>query len=166
MIEFRIDYSEATDGPFLGVLDSELIGWAEEMDREGKLQDAIEELRSERAAYVQKIEELDGLIRALESRTANRDGSVTQTVVLHSAEFSNASIAEAAVTMIRRANRALHVRDIMNGLQAGGYKFKAQKPMDSVAPVLYLAAKKKKHGLVNKGGNTYSLKEIEERSSR
>jgi len=162
MIEFRIDYSEPADDLFFGVLNPELEGWADKMDREGKLTEAIEELRSERASYVKKIEELDGLIRALESRTSNRNASVTQTIVLHKTEFSKGSIAVAAVTMIRRANRPLHVKDILQGLEAGGYKFKAQNPLDSVAPVLYLAAKKNRHDLVNKGNNTYSLREIEE----
>ena len=131
------------------------------MDREGKLKDAVEELRSERASHVKKIEELDTLIAALETRIANRNGSVTQTIVLHNSEFANAGIAEAAVTMIRRANKPLHVKDIMHGLQAGGYKFKSENPMNSVAPVLFLAAKNEKHGIVAKGGNTYSLEEIE-----
>jgi hypothetical protein len=130
------------------------------MDREGRLKDAVEELHSERSSYVKKIEELDNLIRALETRIANRDGSVTQTIVLHNSEFANAGIAEAAVIMIRRANKPLHVKDIMSGLKAGGYKFKSSKPMNSVAPVLFLAAKHHKHGIVSRGGNTYSLEEI------
>ena len=133
------------------------------MNREGKLADAVEELRSERAAYVKKIEELDAVIQALESRISNKGDAMTQTIVLHGSEFARIKIAEAAVTMIRRANKPLHVKDILNGLRAGGYKFRARNPIDSVGPVLYTAAKMKKHGLVNKGNNTFSLVELEPR---
>src|SRR5579863_4380698 len=137
MIEFTLDYPEAVEELSIYFLPPELAEWVEQMDREGKLSEAVEELRSERTSYVKKIEEIDALIRALESRISNKEGSVSQTIVLHNTEFAKARIAAAAVTMIRRANKPLHVRDIMNGLRTGGYKFKARNPLDSVGPVLY-----------------------------
>lgn len=136
------------------------------MDRESKLQDAIGELRTERAAHVRKIEELDGLIAALEARISNqKNGSFTATVVLHGNEFSSRGIAEAAEKMIRRANRPLHVKDIAEGLKAGGYQFRSKRPAGSVAPVLYQAAKKKGALLVFMGKNMYSLRGLEEKAS-
>jgi len=137
--------------------------WISQMDREGKLKDALDELRAERTTTVRKLEELDTLISGLKDRISGENGrtSVSRTVVIHPTEFSNRGIAEAAEIMIRRANRSLHVKEVVEGLTAGGYEFKTKKPLGSVAPVLFSAAKKKNAKLVFNGKNTYSLKEIE-----
>ena len=68
--------------------------------------------------------------------------------------------------MIRRAKRPMHVSEIIKGLEAGGYHFRAKKPENSVAPVLYQAAEKGMHELVKKPKNTYSLKEVEDRANQ
>jgi hypothetical protein len=144
---------------------SEFKEWADNMIREDSLKQTIDDFRAERAGYVKKIEELDGLITALESRLNGKKGTAPQTMVIHNAEFVDAGIAEAAVLMIRRANRPLHVKEIAQGLAAGGYKFKADNPLNSVGPVLFLADKNDKHGIVSKGKNTYSIKEIDDRKN-
>lgn len=137
--------------------------WIEAMEKESKLKDAIEELRGERRQYQQRIEELDKLIDALDARTSNRNGAVTSTVVMHRTEFLSAGIAEAAEKMIRRANKPLHVKDITEGLKAGGYPFRSKNPYTSVAPVLWMTARKKGSPIVKLPKNIYSLREIEEK---
>jgi hypothetical protein len=165
MLEIKMDYSESMAGLMIGPLSSEFKEWADIMIRENSLKQTIEDFRAERAGYVKKIEELDGLIKALESRLNGKNGTPSQTMVIHGTEFTNAGIAEAAVTMIRRAQRPLHVKEIAEGLQAGGYKFKSDNPLNSVGPVLFLADKNNKHGIVSKGKNTYSIREIEDRKN-
>jgi hypothetical protein len=150
MLDFKIDYPEGFSFFFS---DGE-----EAMIREDSLRQTIEDLRAERAQYVAKIEELDGILKGLEQRLSGKNGGAhSQTMAVHNKEFAGLGIAEAAVTMLKRANHPLHVKDIADGLRAGGYQFKTDKPLASVAPVLYMAAKRKKYGLVNEGKNTYSL---------
>jgi len=164
MLEIKIDYSERLADVLLGPLPSELKEWVTDMEKHGKLKEAIDELRAQRASYVLKIEELDKAIKVLETVASSNGSSSHGTMVVHGTEFTNAGIAEAAVTMIRRANHPLHVKEVTEGLLAGGYKFKSDNPLNSVGPVLYLAARDHKHGIVNKGGNTYSIEEIEKRA--
>jgi hypothetical protein len=150
MIDFRTDYPEGYSYFFSQ--------GAEDMIREDSLKHTIDDLRAERAQYLAKVEELDGIIKALERRLSGNDGPVgVPAVAIHNKEFAGFGIAEAAATMIKRAHRALHVKEIEDGLRAGGYEFRTDKPLSSIAPVLYMAAKKKKFGLVNEGKNTYSL---------
>jgi len=138
--------------------------WEEYMNSSKTIKDALEELRAKEAFHVKKTEEIRALIQGLESFGRNGDEQNKDTLVIHGQEFMNTGIADAAATMIRRANRPLHVSEIVKGLEAGGYHFKAKSPENSVAPVLYLAASKKQYGLVKKPKNTYSLKEVEERT--
>ena len=164
-LEIKIDYSEPTGQLIIGPMTPEFKEWADEMIREDSLKQTIEDFRAERAEYVKKIVDLDHLLAELEARLNGKKGSTSQTIVIHNAEFANAGIAEASVLMIRRANRPLHVKEIAEGLAAGGYKFKADNPLNSVGPVLFLADKNHKHGIVSKGKNTYSIKEIEDRKN-
>lgn len=161
-LEIKIDYSEQAADLTMGPLSSEFKEWTDTMIREGSLKETIADFRAERAEYVKKIEEIDGILKSLEARLNGKRGATAQTMVIHNAEFVNAGIAEAAVIMIRRAQRPLHVKEIAEGLEAGGYKFKADNPLNSVGPVLFLADKNGKHGIVGKGKNTYSIREIED----
>jgi hypothetical protein len=162
-LEIKIDYSERAANLTIGPPSSEVKERADAMIREGSLKETIADFRAERAEYVKKIEEIDSILKSLESRLNGKHGVTAQTMVIHNAEFVNTGIAEAAVTMIRRAQRPLHVKEIAEGLEAGGYKFKADNPLNSVGPVLFLADKHHKHGVVSKGKNTYSIKEIEDK---
>jgi hypothetical protein len=164
-MEFTISLVDRDAGMFFDPSDSGLQALAETMQKEGKLGEAINELLAERETHVKRIAELDTAIRVLQ--TIGGNGTPSETMVLHKEEFANAGIAEAAVAMIKRANRPLHVRDIMKGLEAGGYKFKGENPLNSVAPVMYLAhSNGHKHGIVRTGKNVYSLLEIEERKGK
>ena len=145
-------------------LAKEIQEWTEYMNSSKTIRDALDELRAKEAFHLKKAEEARTLIQGLESFGKNGDEQNKDTLVVHNQEFVNSGIAEAATIMIRRANRALHVSEIVKGLEAGGYHFKAKKPDNSVAPVLYLAASKRQHGLVKKPKNTYSLKEVEDRT--
>lgn len=160
-MEIKLDHSERLVDVLLGPAPSELKAWVTEMEKHDRLRDAIDELRAQRGCYVQKIEELDRAIKVLET-VALSNGASDGAIVLHNMEFADAGIAEAAVVMIRRAGKPLHVREIVKGLLEGGYKFKCGNPTNSVAPVLFLADRQKKHGIVNKGGNTYSIEVVEE----
>jgi hypothetical protein len=163
MLEIKLDYSERLVDVLLGPVPSELKAWVTEMEKHDRLRDAIDELRAQRGCYVQKIDQLDRAIRVLET-VASSNGASDGAMVVHNMEFAEMGIAEAAVVMIRRAGRPLHVREIARGLLAGGYKFKCGNPTNSVAPVLFLADRQKKHGIVNKGGNTYSIGEVEKKT--
>lgn len=163
-LDIKIDYSDSTARLMTGPPSDEFRRWLEEMQKTDNIEAAIERLEAERAIHVRKIEDLDTTIKTLKQLGADNGNSISQTMVVHNAEFAGMGIAETAVTMIRRAGRPLHVKEIAEGLTAGGYKFKGDNPLNSIAPVLFLAAKNKKHGIVNKGKNTYSIKEIEERS--
>lgn len=160
MLEIKVDYSERLVDVLMGPVPRQLREWVTAMEKQDRLQDAIMELRAQRGCYVQKIDELDRAIRVLEA-VASSNGASDGAMVVHGAEFAEAGIAEAAVIMIRRAGRPLHVREIVKGLLAGGYKFKSGQPTNSVGPVLYLADRQKKHGVVSKGRNTYSIEEVE-----
>ncbi len=131
--------------------------WAANMKQDGTLKAAMDDLRAKLEFHRRKAGEIETALRALES-VASDNGSAPQTVVMHQAEFANAGIADAAVIMIRRAKRPLHVKEIAEGLQAGGYVFRTDNPLGSVAPVLYMAAKSRKD-LVKTGKNTYSIRE-------
>jgi hypothetical protein len=145
-------------------LAKEIQEWSEYMNNSKTIRDALQELRAKEMFYAQKLDAVKALIQGLESFGKNGDEQSNETLVIHGQEFMNIGIAEAAATMIRRAKRPLHVSEIITGLQAGGYHFKAKKPENSVAPVLYQAADKKQHGIVKMPKNTYTLKEIEDRT--
>jgi hypothetical protein len=164
MLEIKVDYSERLVDVLLGPVPSQLREWVTAMEKEDRLKDAIIELRAQRGCYVQKIDELDRAIKVLEA-VASSNGTSDGAMVVHNMEFAEAGIAEAAVVMIRRAGRRLHVREIVKGLLAGGYNFKSNNPNNSVGPVLFLADRQKKHGVVSKGGNTYSIREVEDREA-
>ncbi len=132
------------------------------MNTSKTIKDALLELRVKEAFYVKKTEEVRALIQGLESFGRNGDEQDKEAWVINGQEFINTGIAEGAATMIRRAKRPMHVSEIIKGLEAGGYHFKAKKPENSVAPVLYLAANKGQHGIIKKPKNTYTLKEIED----
>ena len=145
-------------------LAEELKEWTEYMSGSKKISDALDELRTKRAFHLKRAEEMNALIRGLESLTSNGDEQSGEGLSVRNGEFMDSGIAEAAVIMIRRANRPLHVREIADGLKAGGYHFKTTNPTNSVAPVLYMASEKEQHGIIKKPKNTYSLKEIEDRT--
>jgi hypothetical protein len=145
-------------------LAKELQEWNEYMNTSKTIKDALLELRAKEAFYVKKAEEVRALIQGLESFGRNGDEQNKEVLVINGQEFINAGIAEAAATMIRRAKRPMHVSEIVKGLEAGGYHFKAEKPENSVAPVLYQAAGSGSHGIVKMPKNTYTLKEIEDRT--
>jgi hypothetical protein len=148
------------DGPTFVVVGPKFEKRVNEMKQNGTLKAAMDDLREKRAFHQTKIAEIDKALDALKS-VASDDTAEYQTTVMHPTEFAKAGIAEAAVMLIKRANRPLHVKDIAGALKAGGYTFKTDNPMGSIAPVLYMAAKNSKHGLVNKGKNTYSIIQIE-----
>jgi hypothetical protein len=158
-----IELYNLSGGINFAVLTAEFERWANDMKQNGTLKAAMDDLRSKLEFHRKKAVEIETALRALES-VASDDSSSHQTVVMHGKEFANAGIADAAVIMLRRANRALHVKEIAEGLDAGGYEFKAKDPMSSIAPILYMSAKNKKHGIISKGKNTYSLKEIEDKN--
>ena len=161
MFEFELDYSHSKGHLVLPT--PEIRKWVAEMAKKDKLTEAMDEIRTEKAAHLKRVQELDDALRVLEN--LGRNGHNAPSLIAHNPkEFANAGIAEAAVIMMRRANSALHVREIMKGLQDGGYVFKTDNPLSSVAPVLYMSAKNRKHGIVSMGKNTYSLKEIEEKN--
>ena len=126
------------------------------MKQNGTLELAKADLRSKLDFHRKKVEEIEAAIRALD-RVTTEPGSIT----VENKEFAALGIAEAAVKMIHRAKRPLHVKEIAQGLEAGGYTFKTGNPLGSIAPVLYMAARDKKYGLISKGKNTYSLTELE-----
>lgn len=136
-------------------------GWIEDMERESKLKDALDELRAERKSTLQKLEELDRLIQGLEARIGGTNGAVASTIVMHASEFSKSGIADAAEKMIRRAQRPLHAKDITEGLLAGGYKFSSGNQLKSVGAVLWSATKDKSGPLVRKGKNVYTLRDLD-----
>ena len=137
--------------------------WIERMRKENKFGAALDELRAERRATQQKLEELDRLIEGLEG-IANKNGGtpIASTVVMHPSEFVDKSIAHAAIMMIRRANRPLHARDITEGLKAGGYPFRSDKQLASVTAVMWGEAQKKGGPIMQKGKNAYFLKHLDE----
>ena len=90
----------------------------------------------------------------------NKASRPTESLSVGANEFASSGIAEAAVVVLKKAQKPLHVSEILDALKAGGYIFKGANPLNSVAPVLHMAAQNKKHGIVSKGKNTYSLKEI------
>ena len=145
-------------------LAKEIEEWEEYMSASKTIKDALQEFRAREAYHLKKIEEIRTLIQGLESYGRNGDDQNKDVLVVNGQEFINAGIAEAAAIMIRRAQRPMHVSEIIKGLEAGGYHFKAKKPENSVAPVLYQAADKGQHGIVKMPKNTYSLKGIENRT--
>ena len=161
MTSFKVEYNPMAKPVDFVLLTGILKQKVDKMEREGRIKDAVEELRVERAAMLRKVEELDHLINGLESRISNGSGTVTQTIILHDKEFEQTGIAKAAETMIRRARKPLHVKDIAKGLVAGGYKFQSKNHPNSVAPVLYQTAARKNSPLVRLPKNTYSLEELE-----
>jgi hypothetical protein len=142
------------------VLSPELKERMDEMKQNGTLQAAMDDLRAKISFHQSKIAEIEKALDALKS-VASDETFEYQTAVMHPTEFAKTGIAEAAVMLIKRANRPLHVKEIAGALEAGGYKFKTDNPLGSIAPVLYMAAKNDKHGLINKGKNTYSITQIE-----
>lgn len=161
MIAVLTNYSEPTDGAY-DLSNLELSEWIKNMTNNGQLN--LNDLKSERAATAKRLEELDIAIRVLESLSSNGNGRIQRTIDSVSfgpTEFARDGIAEAAVRVLKRAGKALHVSDIVKALQTGGYIFKGSKPINSVAPVLYMAAQNRKHGIVSMGKNTYSLVELE-----
>ncbi|MBI3668542.1 MAG: hypothetical protein HY237_02000 [Acidobacteria bacterium] len=166
MVRLKFDYSYRPD--LAGSLDFNMLpawrrGWLDTMNLEEKLPEASQQLRAEREYLVKKLEELDKLIDCLEARTARKSKVDQTTVVLHPEEFASMGIATAAEKMIRRANCPLHVRDITEGLKAGGYRFKTKNPLASVISVLFQERRNKGSALRFKGKNIYSLVEIEEK---
>lgn len=157
-IEFKD--SEIQGGITYAVLTPEFERLVNTMKQEGTLKAAMDDLKAKLDFHRKKAAEIEAALRALES-VYSENGSTYQTAVIHSQEFANTGIADAAVILIKRTHRPLHVREIAGALEAGGYVFKTENPIGSIAPVLYMAAKNKKHGLINKGKNTYSLSEIE-----
>lgn len=142
------------------VISPELEKRVNEMKQNGTLKAAMDDLRTKLSFHQNKIAEIEKALDALKSITSD-ETSDYQTAVMHPTEFANTGIAEAAVLLIKRANRPLHVKEIAGALGAGGYEFKTDNPLGSIAPVLYMAAKNKKHGIVNKGKNTYSISQVE-----
>ena len=136
--------------------------WIENMEKEGKITDLLRELKVERLTFIKKVEELDKIIMAIESRTENGSEGITSIAVTDSKEFERSGIAEAAVVIIRRANRGVHIKEVNESLEAGGYEFRTDKPLASISNVLWQAAKKKTLGIMAKGNNVYSIEEIEE----
>jgi hypothetical protein len=130
------------------------------MKQNGTLKAAMDDLREKLSFHETKAAEIRRALDALKS-VASDESSDYQTAVMHPSEFAKAGIAEASVTLIKRANRPLHVKEIAGALEAGGYVFNTDNPIGSIAPVLYMAAKQKKHSLINMGKNTYSIAQIE-----
>jgi hypothetical protein len=110
--------------------------------------------------HQQKATEIEVALHALKS-VASNGRSKLPTFAMDNREFADAGIARAAATLIKRSGKALHVKEIVEGLKAGGYTFRTSDPLGSVAPVLYMGAKKKKFGLVKAGKNTYSTEDVE-----
>lgn len=159
MIVFRTNYSEPTDRN-CKLVGSELRAWIERMNK-GEF--TLHDLRAERVKTAKRLEELDMAIRVMESldsSVSHRVSRPTESLSVGANEFAFSGIAEAAVMVLKRAQKPLHASEILDALKAGGYIFKGANPLNSVAPVLHIAAQNKKHGLVSKGKNTYSLKEV------
>jgi hypothetical protein len=154
-IEVR-QLSPLNDSSF-AVIDLEQIN---NMKRDGTLSAAMDELKAKLAFHRKKASEIETALQALESVTSDNSAD-SQAAVMNDKEFANVGIAEAAALLIKRLNRPLHVNEITELLQAGGYVFKTEKPLSSVAPVLYMGASKHKYGLINKGKNTYSINAVE-----
>lgn len=166
MGRFKFDYSYQPDliGSFdLNSCPAWRKQWLDKMILEQKLPEAAQQLRAEREYLVKKLEELDKLIECVESRVENRRSKNQATIVLHPTEFAAMGIVASVEKMIRRANCPLHVRDITEGLKAGGYLFNTKNPLGSVMSVLFQARKNNNGSLRFKGKNIYSLAEIEEK---
>lgn len=134
----------------------------QEMKQNGTLKAAIDDLRAKLEFHRKKVQEYETAIAALQSVSGEESYS---TAVMHNKEFARSGIAEAAATLIKRTQRPLHVQEIADALQAGGYVFKTDNPAGSVGPVLYQAADKGAYGLVRKPKNTYSTTEIETKNA-
>jgi hypothetical protein len=156
----RIEYPE----PYLA---KDLQEWNDYMSSSKPIKDAVAELEAREAFHLKKAAEMRDLIKSLKLLADNGEPTNQDTVTVRDQEFVNTGIAESAAIMIRRAKRPLHVSEIVKGLEAGGYHFKAKNPESSVAPVLYLTAankEKNRFGIIKKPKNTYSLKELEDRT--
>lgn len=135
----------------------------EEMKQNGTLKAAIDDLKAKLEFHRRKVQEIENALEALKS--VSGDEGDYSTAVMHNKEFVRSGIAEAAATLIKRTQRPLHVQEIADALQAGGYVFKTDNPVGSVGPVLYQAADKGAYGLVRKPKNTYSIAEIEAKNA-
>ena len=161
MPKFGLEIYQSTSGGFtFGLVYPEFEKRVIQMKQDGTLKPAITELLDKASFHRRKAEEFENAARVLQSLSVD-NGENRSTVVMHDKEFMTSGIAEATVILIKRSNRPLHVQEVVESLKAGGYRFKTNNPVGSVAPVLYMAAKNNKHGLINKGKNTYSLQEIE-----
>jgi hypothetical protein len=160
MLSIEVKESSVPGGVSFAVVNSEFGEMVNSMKQDGTLKAAMDDLRVKQAFHKKKVDEIEVALQALQSIAS--DGSHEyQTVVMHDKEFAQAGIADAAATLIKRAKRPLHIKEITEALQAGGYVFKTDSPQGSVAPVLYTASKAKKYGLVNKSKNTYSTEEVD-----
>src|ERR1700683_2368697 len=96
-----------------------------------KGQVTLHDLRAERAITAKRLEELDMAIRVMESlgsNAKNRASQPTESLSVGANEFASSGIAEAAVVVLKKAQKPLHVSEILDALKAGGYIFKGANP--------------------------------------
>lgn len=130
---------------------------ASSIERRERLSAELEDLRA-------AVKAIEGQARRLEreivqegefiERLRTGDVRVWQSATVHPDEFAHLSIPDAAEKAIRELRQPLHVRKLVELLEAGGKRFNAARPTVSIASALSRDSR-----FVRVGKNTFDLVE-------